>query len=158
MNAVPALATPSLDDIKSRILSDHREIRALLDEVANLTASISLSKEPASAVGQLTDPIWRLFLFFDEHLVYEERRLVPLLLETHDWGTIRAKRLKDEHHAQREVLRAMIKEFDGRTKSTERLLDDARWLVDSFRQDMTAEENELETIRDDGFVAGQCTG
>jgi hypothetical protein len=155
----PAPVPPSaLDEVKEHILSDHREIRAMLDEVAAIVASVPPGEDGSAALRRLSEPVWKLTLFFEEHMAFEERHLLPLLLETGDWGTIRAKRLKEEHHAQRSVLRTMVKEFDARAKSNDKLFDDARWLVESFRKDMTAEENELETIRDDGFVAGQCTG
>jgi hypothetical protein len=158
MNSAVTPATLSLDEVKGRILSDHRQIRIFLDELSGIIGSISVQKEADHAERQLTDPVWRLFLFFDEHLGFEEKQLVPLLLDSGAWGTIRARRLMDEHKAQRGVLRSMIKDCDGNLKRGPQLLEDARWLVDSFRKDMTAEENELETIRDDGFVADQFTG
>jgi hypothetical protein len=142
MRASAALKA-SLEDVKSRIFSDHRQIRGLLDEVATAAGTLG---EADVAEGRLTGPIWRLFLVLDDHLAYEETELVPLLLESGAWGKIRAQQLRDEHHAQRTVLIAMTGESGGETKDLGEVVDDARWLVQSLRADMAHEEAELNAI------------
>jgi hypothetical protein len=148
----------TLNEVKARVLADHRQIRTLLEDVTRVAASLSTEGDVSARESPLTGPIWRLFLGLDDHLAYEETELAPLLLESGAWGKIRAQQLRDEHHAQRTVLLAMTHECDGKTKTPGELIDDARWLVQSLRADMAHEEAELNAIVDDGFVVDQSTG
>lgn len=154
MDTSLAVAAPSLDEVKDRIFSDHRQIVILLDELVDIVTSIS---EGSDVQRKLTDPIWRFYLVFDEHLRLEEKELVPRLWDTGAWAAIRVTRLEEEHRAQRAALLAMIKKC-GVNPSPQELVDDVRSLVDSFRRDIASEEEQLETIRDDGVVVDQFTG
>ncbi len=150
---------PQLDDVRSRILTDHARIRALLGDLQRLASRLGEAPSaPEGAETQLTEAVWKLFLVFDDHLALEERELVPIILDSGEWATIRADRLREEHSAQRTVLHAMVGECDRKTKDLRELVEDVRWLVTSLLKDMEVEEGELERIRDDGFVPDQCTG
>lgn len=151
--ALEQAASKSLDDLKARVRSNHQRIRALLDEIVAVAGLAGDTLE-----RRLTNPIWRLFALFCNHIDFEENELVPLLRSTGQWGTIRVEQLHEEHHSQRTVLLAMVDECDAKTKGAREIADDARWLVESLRKDMNHEDAELETIRDDGFVADQSTG
>src|SRR5215472_6423927 len=101
----PEAAAPMLESVKARIFADHERMRGLLAEIEN-AANVEDSDDEGTAPSALIDAIWRLFLFFDDHLAYEERNLVPILEKAHIWGTTQVERLHKEHHDQRTVLLA----------------------------------------------------
>ena len=137
---------PDLDTILGRVLSDHWRVRALLDEIDDVAAAMAGQRQ-ARGANKLPEVVWRLFVLFDDHLALEERELTPFLVEQGIWKAGRVEDLRREHKAQRTMLLALLGECDAKAKSDGELANDARWLIESLRKDVTHEDAEFESVR-----------
>jgi hypothetical protein len=149
MNTASVETKPALRDIKARIEADHRRIQVLLDELQRTAEFASGPDAPENADRPLAAPLWQLFLAFDEHLVFEERNLVPLLVKAGVWAKAQVDSLREEHRAQRTILLALVDECDHRIKPAREVADDAAWLVRSLRKDIAQEEADLRALHQD---------
>jgi hypothetical protein len=152
---------PPLMQVKARVRAGHALLRAMLDDLERDLDRIDVASVEAPTRKKLADGIWKLFLSLDDHLGMEERDLVPHLLEA--GGPKAVEHLQMEHHEQRTVLLAMVHECDA-TTLTQRIVDDARWLIGALRKDMDLEDAEFERVAPgtflsrDGYVTDQCSG
>ncbi len=101
--------------VRQEILSQHMELRRLLDCTNRLVQAVA---PEAEYVKRLRSGAAVLLRSLERHMVYEEAVLVPILRETDTWGGLRADRLIVEHARQREELQTMAdlstQEQDGR--------------------------------------------
>jgi hypothetical protein len=148
MNTADLQAKPALRDIETRIAADHRRIHVLLDELDRTAEFASRADAPQDADRELAGPLWELFLAVDDHLAFEERDLVPLLIDAGGWGKVQVEHLHAEHRSQRTALMALVNECDQRIKPGPEVADDAAWLVWSLRKDIAHEEADLRALHE----------
>jgi hypothetical protein len=115
--------TPSPGEVRRTILQQHEELRRALREV--LLA-------PALA------PILSFFDQLEAHLDTEDRLLAPALEHLDAWGPERSRKLREEHAAQRRVL----KFIRSHLHDPYGLGPWMRRLGDRLLRDMEAEERE----------------
>ena len=90
------------------ILWQHVQIRTLLAR-AREVAELALDGTPPSP-GAVASAVADLRSVMEVHLCFEEKVLLPLLLDDIPLGLQRAERLLDEHRRQREVLATLHRE------------------------------------------------
>ncbi|HEX8952517.1 MAG TPA: hemerythrin domain-containing protein, partial [Polyangia bacterium] len=83
----------SLERLRRQILAEHGELRAAIAKVAT-------AEEPAR-LALATNALCDLLA---DHLGHEDDELEPVLRTIDAWGPERARRLRDEHAAQRARL------------------------------------------------------
>lgn len=131
--------TPTPDEIRDRIRSEHYQISKQLSRVEALTDEAQ-GGDPATTIA-LRQQLQSLGAILHEHLHYEEYRLPSLTKEgqgADDW----AESMRREHQAQRELLERVIQDLDE-TAVGQKLVVGVRELARAIRDDMEYEEREL---------------
>jgi hypothetical protein len=132
-------------DDRERILSQHRDLRAILGALEDAAKRVR-SFEPG-AIMALRDGVRHLDTAFRAHLAFEESLLLPVLPER------AVSRLRAEHHGQRSMLEALSSDVGRDGHEPTALAEDALWLVGALLEDMRAEDRALEAARIDGAGA-----
>jgi hemerythrin-like domain-containing protein len=127
-------------DLVARVRREHATLRTLLDDVDR--AGAAAKERRAGALDRLLRTVWELHVSFEEHLVMEEKLILPMLRRA-NLGEARAAALVAEHEQQRRVLLELVEDTERDTKDIDALVAQASELVASFRSDMTAEEAAL---------------
>lgn len=131
--------TPTPDEIRERIRSEHYQISKLLSRVEALTDEAS-GGDPATIIA-LRQQLQALGTTLHAHLHYEEYRL-PSLTQPGEAADNVAEMMRREHQAQRELLDHVIRDLDE-TAVGEKLVVGVRELARAIRDDMEHEEREL---------------
>jgi iron-sulfur cluster repair protein YtfE (RIC family) len=131
--------TPTAEEIRERIRSEHRRISEQLSRVETLTDE-ARGGDPATFIA-LRQQLQALGSTLLEHLHYEEYRL-PSLTQQSDTADEVAEMMRREHQAQRELLDHVIRELDE-TAVGAKLVVGVRELVRAIRDDMEHEEREI---------------
>jgi hypothetical protein len=137
------------------ILSQHRDLRALLER-ASIVAESALD-ERAPSLHAVASAIGDIRLAMQVHLAFEEAVLLPLLHDSLPLGPRRAERLLDEHARQREMLAALYREA-VRHPELPTLAAKLAYLTAWLLADMAEEERCLvnaEVLRDDRVAIDQ---
>ena len=129
--------TPTAEEIRERIRTEHRRISEQLSRVETLTEE-ARGGDPATFIA-LRQQLQTLGSTLLEHLHYEEYRL-PSLTQS-DTADEVAEMMRREHQAQRELLDHVIRDLDE-TAVGEKLVVGVRELVRAIRDDMEHEERE----------------
>jgi iron-sulfur cluster repair protein YtfE (RIC family) len=147
------------EEARGTILAQHDTIRMLLraaGTVADLAAGGS--RRVADLLPHYLDSV-RAAL--DQHLLYEDRTLLPILEADPPLGPERARRLRTEHRQQRAELAALGREREQIADHPATVAQRLRALVDTFLADMDEEERLVLTrnvLRDDAVIADQECG
>jgi ElaB/YqjD/DUF883 family membrane-anchored ribosome-binding protein len=137
---MPSLVFPAL--VRTQILEQHRELRALLEEVLRIRASSAHPPGPAAPsrdARRLAHTAEDLCERFQAHLAFEQAALTPIFAIIDAWGPERVKDLCDEHERQRRELDRLRERFQ-REDDVERRADALRGLADELLRDMDEEE------------------
>ena len=142
----PRVPPRSLDlaAVAARVLEEHQEIRRILDDVER-AAEATKSRQPA-AIERLHRAIWELYVAFDEHLMFEERDLGPLLEALLPSGKATATRMVLEHNDQRDALLRLVEDSETDARDATQLAEEALALVFRFRIDIVLEERSLTAL------------
>lgn len=145
--------------LRERILSQHAELRHLLEELSQLSGRVLAGEaglEPAlHAQGA------ELQATLLEHMALEDRVLAPALREADAWGDERAARLDREHASQREMLSQVLESLRQENLPVMRLALELRGLVSIVLEDMEHEEKAMlgaDLLRDDVVSIDTETG
>lgn len=128
-----------LERLRRQILAEHVELRAAIAKVAT-------AEEPARlalATSALCD-------LLEDHLAFEDERLEPVLRSIDAWGPERARRLREEHVAQRARMAELRREVA--TAPALALAREVQPFLEALLADMAAEEREVldpNLLRDD---------
>lgn len=131
--------TPTADEIRQRIRSEHYRISEQLSRVEALTKE-ARGDDPATIIA-LRQQLQALGATLLDHLHYEEYSL-PSLTQQSDAADDVAELMRREHRAQRELLDRVIRNLDE-TAVGEKLVVGVRELTRAIRDDMEHEEREL---------------
>ena len=138
---MPSLVFPSM--VRSQVLEQHVELRALLEHVKGASASPdTVTGEPDP--DRLITAARELHRRFIAHLAFERAVLTPVFAVLDAWGPERVQQLEGEHSAQREHLDALLARFDSGANVRE-LSVALRDLAEELLADM--EEEELGCLR-----------
>ena len=139
-------------EIRSRILAEHDDLRRRLTGIETLAARALGENALRAAVSQLAAAL-------EEHLSMEDELLLPAIRDVDAWGSIRAKRMMEEHEGQRVTI-DRLNEISRGGDRTE-LARSVQALRKALLEDMRREESELlhpDLLRDDVISIGQCAG
>lgn len=128
-----------LERLRRQILAEHVELRAAIAKVATAEAPARL----ALATSALCD-------LLEDHLAFEDERLEPVLRSIDAWGPERARRLRQEHVAQRARMAELRREVA--TAPALALAREVQPFLEALLADMAAEEREVldpNLLRDD---------
>jgi hemerythrin-like domain-containing protein len=126
------------------MLEEHQQISRLLDDVER--ASDRTKSRHRDGLERLHCAIWELYVAFDEHLLFEERDLGPLLSALLPSGITMAQKMVLEHNEQRETLLRLVEDSETDTRDAEELAEEALATVIRFRTDMVLEERALSAL------------
>jgi hypothetical protein len=130
--------------VASCVLEEHKEIRQLLDSVERAADATRASQR--DALEALHRAIWELYIALDEHLMFEERDLGPLLSALLPSGTVMARKMVLEHNEQRDGLLRLVEDSETDACDASRLAEEALAFVIRFRIDMVLEERSLSAL------------
>ena len=119
--------------VRSQVLAQHDELR----DLANRTLSEITGR--SFDVDSLERSAREVHRRFQDHLLFEERTLVPVLWAVDGWGPERVQELRIEHARQREELEAVIQGLDAGWNAERLALELAR-LASDLLEDMNEEE------------------
>lgn len=142
--------------IRENVLDDHVWLRELLTDVDELARRVQAGDHELR--GRLHERALAMRERFLGHLELEERDLLPALRDADAWGEERARRLEQEHAAQRERFAALLERLQTPTADPCRLADELRALIADLLADMQEEERLLlreSVLRDDPIVPAQ---
>lgn len=134
-----------LVDVERKILEQHKEVRA---RVAGLNQSVERIDLPW-ALAALRVLLLRFANYFEDHLGFEERELVPRMREVEAWGPLRVEALFEEHADQRRRLERVCALVEDPITITSRdmIIGAVEELTSSLMADMAHEEEMLEELR-----------
>ena len=130
------------ENLRRRILAEHDELRIAIAEVLAADDAARRAAATEALLDRLTD-----------HIAHEDLALEPVLRQIDAWGPERARRLREDHAAQRAQIACLRTEL---ATAPGRGLDWAvRHFVDELVADMTAEERDVlsaSLLRDDSIT------
>jgi hemerythrin-like domain-containing protein len=129
------------DDLREKLLSQHRQLRGLLASVHEHTARIRSGEGPG-AVDSLRNVLRELRDTTTAHLAEEDATLGPLLKDIDAWGPQRVALLECEHKAEHAALLKAI-EAAAVARNTEELVEAADRSAQEFAQHIDVEERFL---------------
>jgi hypothetical protein len=129
-----------LGAVAACVLEEHREIRRLLDDVEEAAGA---TRSRQRGFDCLHRAVWMLYVAFEEHLLFEERELGPLLAALLPAGVVMARRMVLEHTEQRDALLRLVEDSESDAREAKALADEALETVIRFRVDMVLEERSL---------------
>lgn len=134
-------------DVRARILTEHAEIRAILDRLESVAQALRSGKRARFKDAEALRESLCAKLF--SHIDLEDAILAPALRAADAWGPERAAQLLEHHREQRAELTAL-----ARVEGLEPAMRGERLhrLVEYIRDDMRHEESGLldpNLLRDD---------
>lgn len=147
----------SLVERRSLLLSQHEQLRNMIDRLREAAASVLMSREEAvkERAGTLAEAIGAFGNALRAHLACEEDLLGPVLERVDAWGPVRLDLMRVEHAHQRAVLDALRTD---RTVAPKDIAKRAWSLTMDVLADMEAEERDLlaeNVLSDDVVVLDQ---
>jgi hemerythrin-like domain-containing protein len=130
--------TPTPEQIRARIRSEHAQISSLVARVEALSERVG--NDDREAILALRQELQTLGKSLTAHLHYEEYQL-PSLAEEGEAEAV-AEDMRREHQAQRELFDSIIRDLDE-TAVGPQLVIGVRELARAIRDDMEHEEREL---------------
>ena len=126
-------------EVREKVLSDHARLRGMLAVLASLALRILRGDEELVTALRLKGEEVGSFLLV--HMAWEEKYLVPTLVNLGALGEERARELLGDHREQRQRLDESIEALarnprDGVTELARRMLR----LIESLERDMVDEE------------------
>jgi hypothetical protein len=144
--------------VRSRILSDHENLRRDLERIEALVAEIRVERMP---VASLRVDVQALVAWLHAHMHWEEAYLLPALRDADAWGAERADQLTRDHREQRELLEFLNRRAEDEAHPAALLVRDVEHLIALLREDIRHEEAELldeRVLRDDVIAIDVTTG
>jgi iron-sulfur cluster repair protein YtfE (RIC family) len=139
-------------EIRSEITGQHAELRELLAEIESLARRFEEAAGGAPDVGrELHQRGLALYERFGGHLDREQALLEPALRGGGAEGERRARRLRNEHHEQRELLRYLISRLESHPEPTLLIARELQNFARFLRFEMAHEE---ETLLGEAALAG----
>ena len=139
------------NDVRRRILADHRDFRGVLLSIEALSEKVLGGDDSQMRALRVEGETFHEQLL--EHMRWEDRYLAPLLWSSEAWGEERAKQLERDHLEQRELLLHTLEGLRDPRRPTVAL---ARTMVDlmgMLRLDMEEEDavlSDSRLLQDDG--------
>lgn len=129
----------SNERVRREILDEHTELRAIIAKIRGAGDPGCLALATAELLDRLA-----------AHLEHEDAVLAPVLRTIDAWGPERARRLRDDHVAQRAQLAQLRRELATTPEAA--LASTVRAFVDALVADMESEERDVldaALLRDD---------
>jgi hemerythrin-like domain-containing protein len=127
--------------VVERVRREHQLIGRLLDDLER-AASSAKARRPGG-LAQLHKAVWDLYLAFQDHILFEESDLAPLLRAA---GDDHARKMILEHNEERRVLLTLVEDSESDAQEAEALATQADELVARFRSDMLHEDAMLSSL------------
>src|SRR5579859_1943559 len=94
--------------VVSRVLEEHDAIRILLEDLERASSFAKHGRQ--DGLAQLNEAVWRVYIAFQDHLLFEERNLAPLLRRA---GEDMARKMILEHNEERSVLLSLVEDSES---------------------------------------------
>jgi len=129
------------DDVRGRILEEHRMLRAMLGTLVPLARRFETG-DPTDG-DRLREAAMALYETFAAHLLHEESTLEPALRAQGKDGERLAGRLAHEHREQRELLTYLTSRLQSNPRPTLLVAREVRNFAEYLESDMAYEESTL---------------
>ena len=143
-----------VSEIRAEIVGQHAELRELLGEIEILAERFENSTENDGDAGHdLRDRGLVLYEKFGVHMDREQDLLEPPLRKSGPAGERVAKRLRNEHHEQRELLQYLMVRLEQQPEPTVLIARELQHFAGFLRYEMAREEETLlspSVLRDTG--------
>jgi hemerythrin-like domain-containing protein len=136
------------EEVRTRILSEHAQLRELLDELVGHIERFQYGSHEIGA--ELRARGIAFFEVFASHISLEDATLVPALRELGQEGNHLAERLAHEHQEQRELIRYLLARLEHDDRPSLVVAQELRNFSEYVRQDMAHEEETI--LREDLLV------
>jgi hypothetical protein len=123
--------------VRSQVLAQHEELRALLTEALELTSRCPTGQREMIRMALLALELRKRFR---DHLTFEERKLFPILAQRDPRGPERLADLRLEHGCQRARLDTVVQEMRSGW-DVQRVAIALRSLATDLLLDMNREED-----------------
>jgi hemerythrin-like domain-containing protein len=127
-------------EVRSRVLSEHAELRGMLDALEPLVARFEAGEDVAAALRERAS---KLYATFAAHMDCEERLLAPALRDAGPAGERAARHLDHEHREQRELLSYLLGRLEQHSRPTILVARELDNFIGYLRHDMAHEESGL---------------
>lgn len=145
--------------IRKQILHQHRELRAMLEEIQELSEHVLQGEQDCEA--PLRKQAEALYESLGRHLDVEDAFLAPALRDTDAFGKDRADQLLVHHAEQRKQLEEALWALRDDGRRIHDIATSLLHLVHDLRIDMAHEEKDLlneKLLRDDPIRVDIFTG
>jgi iron-sulfur cluster repair protein YtfE (RIC family) len=139
-----------LDEIRQRVLDDHRALRQSMEALQALIreAGESGATPPAPLVVAARD----FAAHVAKHMAYEDDVLIPALLESTNWGKVNTRDMVRYHSEQHARLARLGPLLDDDNVGLARFLGALHSVMELVHEDMAHEEHDIlvpRMLRDD---------
>lgn len=131
-------------EVRREIATQHAALRELLAEIDALVAEFERAGEGAPDLGRrLHDRGFALYERFRSHLGSEQTLLEPALRRAGETGRKLARRLANEHHEQRELLKFLVARLEQNPEPTLIVVRELEHFGGFLRFEMDQEERTM---------------
>lgn len=123
-------------EVRKKVLSQHREIEAMLDELHSGAAELVDGRQTAERV-KLAAGALRAIL--ELHMAFEERHMAPAIEQADGFGPERVRQLEVEHRAQRAELDRLVDAI-REAAEPDAIANAVSRLIDMLKKDIEEEE------------------
>ncbi len=125
-------------EIREKVLSQHREIEAMLEELRLGASELLQGLETADRVKRAATALRGIL---ELHMAFEERYMAPAIREADGFGPERIRHLQDEHEEQRADLDRLVDAIRDAAKPQD-IAAAVHKLVDILKKDIDEEERD----------------
>jgi iron-sulfur cluster repair protein YtfE (RIC family) len=131
-------------EVRREIAAQHAALRELLAEIDALVREFERAGEGAHDLGRrLHDRGFALYERFRAHLGSEQTLLEPALQRAGEAGRKLARRLANEHHEQRELLKYLVARLEQHPDPTLTMVRELEHFARFLRFEMEQEEESM---------------
>ncbi len=123
-------------EIRKKVLSQHREIEAMLDELHSGASELLQGRQTPERVKRAAGALRAIL---ELHMAFEERHMAPAIQEADGFGPERVRQLEVEHKAQRAELDRLVDAIRGAAEP-EAIADAVQGLIEMLKKDIEDEE------------------
>jgi iron-sulfur cluster repair protein YtfE (RIC family) len=132
------------DEVRREIRAQHEALRELLAEIDALAHEWERAGEGAEELGRrLHERGFALYERFRAHLGSEQELLEPALRRAGESGRKLARRLANEHHEQRELLKYLVARLEQQQGPTLTVVRELEHFARFLRFEMEQEEGSM---------------
>lgn len=130
----------SSGEARDDILSQHRALRGLLAEIAEIASRQAQSGDELAALRERARVLYQAL---GAHMTFEEQLLPAALRDVIGWGAVLQQSIEQDHARQRQTLARAIHDLEPNGLAGSALLESMDSFAATLLLDMESEEREL---------------